>query len=194
MLLSFVSVSYGANYKLKDVSKQWSYKNNLVSAFSNLYNDIPMGEDHEELINIYSLKSGVKSKGRLEVFETAGDCGWSTFIITDLEQIRRNKDGSIVTYYDGRINKYYSDSPRVYYIESYSTWFEGNCGTRPYQSSLVRSERFLPDNIESIEKFIKKTFIDDRGEVYKSFKPFCEQFSSENENCIKIEDLGDLGA
>jgi len=182
--------------EVEDVGERYSYRGDKLSAFPRMYPEIPRGEDHEELINIYHVPGVDEISGnhRVEVFITNGDCGQGLFFVTDTQQLALDADGEQLTFNDGRPKRHFGG---VYYVETFSSYNDDECGARDYAPRFVdNKEQFIDFTSEELRQFVQDVFITDEGRVNTAFEPMCiELFTHEDERpCITPESIGDIGA
>lgn len=137
---------------LTDVTAQWTYHWEVISAFPRFYDLIPK-EENANVIRVFKVTKTPEAtppfERRLEVFYTGGD--WMEYGYTYFVTDARNRQRGIPGEYGG-----------AYFIADMSTT-DREEGAEP--------PKVDPLNQATLECFIRTRFFDDTGEVRADFTP-----------------------
>jgi hypothetical protein len=155
LLMSLGMLVFGNNalaIDLIDISDNWRFRENLISAFPKTYDLIPK-EENANIIRIFRYFQGDASnplnERRVEVFYTGGD--WMEFGYTYL--VANSPNGA---------NGVYADSAGAYFIPDLSTTDREEGSTPPAIDPL---------DPEALKCFIRDQFLNELGDVKGEFKP-----------------------
>lgn len=178
LLLVFIisaAKATSTHLNLKDVTKQFTYRDAIVTPFQNLYSlesaihapetaasDI-LYAFHFDVVNYNEYGNEVETR-RLEVFSTIGDeMGESIiYFVTDAPQAAFNKDGSPVRPY--RSERAFELTEARYYLIKDLSPADGNGGSQ---------QPGIEPSAKNIKKFIMNKFLKENGRVSDEFKPAC---------------------
>ncbi len=156
LLIIFLTILAGHGtaqaIELNDVSQNWMFRGNLVSAFPQYYDLIPK-EENANIIRIFHYFQGDVSnplnERRIEVFYTGGD--WMEFGYTYL-----------VTNSPNARHRIYPDNAGAYFIQELSTTDREDGAMAPMVDPL---------DPEAIKCFIRDRFLTEYGDVREGLKP-----------------------
>lgn len=153
LLISFCTmVSQAMAVELTDVTKAWTFRYNVVSAFPNMYKQIPQ-EENADIIRVlhYSVPAVSPEAGerRIEVFYTGGD--WMQYGLTYLVSNAENP-----------LHKIYADKAAAYFIPKLSTTDRENGSVPPEVN---------PMDLNALLSYVVKEFLDSSGKVRDEFAP-----------------------
>ena len=151
-LYLFSSINCAFALDLRDVSKDWTFRSQIVSAFPSAYSVIPK-EENANVIRVIHYFQGdqndIFNERRIEIFYTGGD--WMEFGMT----------------------YFIANSPnpkfRVYPDES-AAYFIGNLSTPDLEEGSI-PPLFDPLDPAALQQYILEKFLDANGNVREEFEP-----------------------